>query len=64
MTLDESTSPDDMLTDEHGVKLIAERKLAPYLDGAIVDYVESRFGSGFEIKTPNSGGDCGSGCSC
>lgn len=63
MTLDESKTDDDYLDEDFGVSIITDRKLSPYLEGAIVDYVESRYGGGFEIRTQNSGEGCGDGCS-
>lgn len=59
MALDESKKDNDILDEEYGVKVIAEEKLAPYLKGAVIDYVESRFGGGFQINTPVTGEGCG-----
>lgn len=61
MTLDESKNESDNIDEGFGVTILTEEKLAPYLEGAIVDYVESRYGGGFEIKTNNES-DCGSSC--
>lgn len=64
MTLDESKNDEDVLDERYGIRIVTDKKLSPYLEGAIVDYVESRYGGGFEIRTANSGGGCGDGCSC
>jgi len=64
MTLDESKTEDDILDEEYGVSIIIDKKLSTYLEGAIVDYVESSSGGDFEIriaKTDNGAG-CDSGC--
>lgn len=61
MTLDESKNESDILDEGFGVTILTEDKLASYLEGAVVDYVESANGGGFEIKTNNESG-CGSGC--
>ncbi|EHQ87432.1 HesB/IscA family protein [Desulfosporosinus youngiae] len=64
MTLDESKTEDDVLDQEHGVSIVVETKLSMYLEGAVIDYIESDNGGGFEIrmaKMPSSGG-CDSGC--
>lgn len=61
MTLDESKNEGDILDEGFGVAILTEDKLATYLEGAVVDYVESIDGGGFEIKTNNESG-CGSGC--
>jgi iron-sulfur cluster assembly protein len=63
MTLDESKNESDIMDEGFGVTILTEDKLQEYLEGAVVDYVESRYGGGFEIKTNNPGGGCDSGCS-
>ena len=55
MTLDESMKENDLLDEEHGVKILSEDNLVSYLEGAVVDYDEG----GFEINTPAIGGGCG-----
>lgn len=64
MTLEESKTEDDVLDEEYGVSILTDIKLSTHLEGAIVDYVESSDGGGFEIRTAKTGnGDaCGSGC--
>lgn len=61
MTLDESKNEDDHVDEGFGVTIVADKKLSQYLEGAVVDYVESRYGGGFEIKTAIES-DCGSSC--
>lgn len=61
MALEESKNPDDELLEAHGVKLIADENAAKALNGAVLDYIDSQMGSGFQIKTPNQS-DCSSGC--
>lgn len=63
MTLDESKNEEDHVDEGFGVKIVVDKKLNQYLEGAVIDYVESRYGGGFEIKTANAGdcGSCGSG---
>jgi len=62
LTLDESTTEDDILDQEYGISIVTEKKLASYFEGATVDFVESHYGGGFEIKTSSSGGSCGDTC--
>jgi iron-sulfur cluster assembly accessory protein len=64
MTLDETKTEDDILDEEHGVSMIIDKKLSTHLEGAIVDYVESSNGGGFEIRTAktDNGDGCGGGC--
>jgi len=62
MTLDESKTDDDILDEGHGVSMVTDKKLSTYLEGAVVDFVESKYGGGFEIRTAktDNGGSCGS----
>lgn len=64
MALDDSKSEDDILDEEFGVSMLIDKKLSTYLEGAIVDYVDSANGGGFEIRTAktSNGGSCDSGC--
>lgn len=62
MTLDESKTENDILDVEYGVSLVADKKLSIHLEGAIIDYIDSVNGGGFEIRTAKSGGGCGDGC--
>ena len=64
MTLEESKTDNDILDEEYGVSLLTDKKLISYLDGATVDYVESAYGGGFEIRPAKSvsGGGCGDSC--
>ncbi|MCM1565249.1 MAG: iron-sulfur cluster assembly accessory protein [Dehalobacter sp.] len=65
MVLDESKTEDDILDEGYGVSILTDIKLADHLEGAIIDYIESENGGGFQIRTAkaNNGGDCG-GCGC
>lgn len=64
MALEETKTEDDILDEEYGVSVVIDKKLSTYLEGAIVDYVETNLGGSFEIraaKSDNAGG-CDSGC--
>lgn len=64
MTLDESKNDEDQVDEGFGVTIVTDKKLSQYLEGAVVDYTESQYGGGFEIKTANASdcGSCGSSC--
>jgi iron-sulfur cluster assembly accessory protein len=66
MALADTTESDDTEFQFGGVRFLVDSESAPFLDGAEVDYVEDVIRSGFTIFNPNvqSGGGCGSGCSC
>lgn len=67
MALDEAKTDEDVLVEEYGVSVVIEKKLSPYLEGAVINYIESENGGGFEIRVPQAaahggGGGCDSGC--
>ena len=61
---------DDIVVEQHGVRLIVDQVSAPFLSGAIVDYHTSELQQGFTIQNPSAntgGGGCacgGGGCGC
>jgi len=61
MTFEERANPDDTIIEAHGVKVFIDSESAPMLDGAEVDYVDSREGAGFAIKNPQAKSSCGCG---
>ncbi|KLU67938.1 iron-sulfur cluster insertion protein ErpA [Desulfosporosinus acididurans] len=67
MTLDESKTTDDILDEGYGVSILTDKKLSSYLEGATIDFIDSKQGGGFEIRTANPSSDgcgsCGGGCS-
>lgn len=60
MAIDDTKTDEDILDEEYGVSIVTDKKLSPQLEGAIIDYIESDNGSGFQIRTMNTG--CGAGC--
>ncbi|AET65930.1 Iron-sulfur cluster assembly accessory protein [Desulfosporosinus orientis DSM 765] len=63
MTLDESKGENDVLDEAFGVSVITDKSLEVYLEGAVIDYIKSSQGEGFEIRTAKSNnGGCDSGC--
>jgi len=62
MALDESKTPEDDVFEAHGITVVVNKRFTKFLEGAILNYIESEYGSGFQIKTPGQS-DCCSGCS-
>ncbi|MCB8818516.1 HesB/IscA family protein [Desulfosporosinus shakirovi] len=62
MTLDESKTEDDILDEEYGVSMIIDKKLLMHLEGAVIDYIESDNGGGFEIRMAKMDNGCDSSC--
>jgi len=64
MALEELKTEEDIIDEEYGVSVVIDKKLSSYLEGAVVDYIETNLGGSFEIRAANSnnGGACGDGC--
>ena len=52
---------DDLTITEGDVTVVVDSFSLPYLQGAVVDFVESMTGSKFDIKNPNAKSSCGCG---
>lgn len=62
MEFDDAKPGDNVfMRDEAGVVVAPDA--APFLDGAIVDYVDDLAGAGFRLKNPNASRSCGCGTS-
>jgi iron-sulfur cluster assembly accessory protein len=58
---DERTLDGDLVSDFNGLKVAVDRMSSPYLDGAVIDFVDTIEKQGFTIDTPNAGGSCACG---
>jgi iron-sulfur cluster assembly accessory protein len=58
---DERTLDGDALRDFQGLGVVVDRMSAPYLQGAVIDFVDSIEKQGFTIDNPNAGGSCACG---
>ena len=52
---------DDIVTEQHGVTVVVDPHSAPYLQGAVVDFLNGLQESGFKIDNPNAAASCGCG---
>ena len=50
----------DALYENHGVSVVARKKMALHLDGTTIDFQDGPMGRGFAIENPNAprGGGC------
>ncbi len=55
MALDESISNDDVEEQLGGLSIVYSKKLTPYMDGVVIDYVKSMLGRRLTIDSPFSG---------
>ncbi|WP_456401838.1 HesB/IscA family protein [Persephonella sp.] len=62
MGFDEEITENDKVVElENGVKIAIDEFSAPYIGGAVLDYVQDFMGGGFTIKNPNAANSCGCG---
>jgi len=60
LELDEVRDTDSQFGTDGG-KVVVDEISMPYVNGSIVDYVDSINGSGFDIRNPNVKSSCGCG---
>ncbi|HEV2322217.1 MAG TPA: iron-sulfur cluster assembly protein IscA [Gammaproteobacteria bacterium] len=57
----EGPTPEDVVFEDHGVKVVVSRENLPYLDGTQVDYVRQGLNESFKFHNPNVKDECGCG---
>ena len=58
---DERTLDGDAKRDFNGLGVVVDRMSVPYLQGAVIDFVDNIEKQGFTIDNPNAGGSCACG---
>ncbi|MDX3663790.1 iron-sulfur cluster assembly accessory protein [Streptomyces sp. ID05-26A] len=58
---DERALDGDAMVDFNGMKVAVDRMSAPYVEGAVIDFVDTIEKQGFTIDNPNAGGSCACG---
>jgi iron-sulfur cluster assembly accessory protein len=58
---DERDLDGDIITNIDGVPIVVDRMSSPYLNGAVIDFVDSIEKQGFTIDNPNATGSCACG---
>jgi len=51
----------DEVFEDHGVKVIVDKKSLVYIDGTELDYTREGLNEGFKFNNPNEKGQCGCG---
>lgn len=51
----------DVVFEEHGVKVIVDRDSLDYIDGTEVDFIKQGLNEAFRFRNPNVKGECGCG---
>ena len=57
----DAPGPDDVVFEEHGVKVFVDRAALEQLDGTRVDFVRQGLNESFRFDNPNAVGECGCG---
>jgi iron-sulfur cluster assembly accessory protein len=63
MSLENNIHDQDLVFNQHDVKVVIDEVSINYLRGASIDYVDELMGSGFKIENPNAIASCGCGSS-
>ena len=58
---DERHLDGDLVSDFDGVSVVVDRMSSPYLNGAVIDFVDTIEKQGFTIDNPNATGSCACG---
>ncbi len=62
LAFDEERDGDVVFVDK-GIRLLVDRPSLPYVQGSVIDFVESLQGAGFKVENPNVVAACGCGSS-
>lgn len=57
----DESSPEDIVYESHGLKVLIDPKSLPYLDGTQLDYTKEGLNEGFKFNNPNVKDECGCG---
>lgn len=63
MAFEQAPRDFDAVVETDGVKLVIDPTSLMYLQGSVIDYVDSLMGGGFRIDNPNAVSSCGCGSS-
>ena len=57
----DSVEDGDVVFEDHGVKVVVDRKSLEVIDGTQVDFVKEGLNEAFKFRNPNVTGECGCG---
>jgi iron-sulfur cluster assembly protein len=63
MAFDNQENPTDNIYEFGGLKVLVDQMSEMYLDGVMIDYIETLEGAGFKFNNPNVKSTCGCGSS-
>lgn len=59
----DAPTPDDMILEGQGQKVIIDSASLPFLENAVIDFADELIGARFVINNPNATSSCGCGTS-
>lgn len=63
LDFDSKTTDDDKIFDQHGTRVVIDKKSFLYIVGMVLDYEGGLNGKGFVFQNPNASKTCGCGSS-
>jgi iron-sulfur cluster assembly protein len=57
----DTSEPEDVIFEDHGVKVLVDPKSLAYIDGRQLDFVREGLNEGFKFSNPNERDRCGCG---
>ena len=57
----DEAAPEDIVFENHGVKVLIDPKSLAYIDGTELDYTKEGLNEGFRFNNPNVKNECGCG---
>lgn len=57
----DTSNPEDIVFESHGVKVLVDPKSLPYIDGTELDFAREGLNEGFKFNNPNVKDQCGCG---
>lgn len=63
LNFDDAVRPDDLVVEQHGVRMLVDATSVQYLQGTTIDYVKGLHGAGFKFLNPKASRTCGCGSS-
>ena len=64
MDFEKIAAKEDMIYEQHGVKVFVEKDSLDFIKGIKIDFIETENGSGFKIDNPNIKNSCFSCSGC
>ena len=57
----EQVTPNDVVFDQQGVRVVVDREALEMIDGTVVDFVREGLNEAFRFRNPKAKGECGCG---